>query len=287
VQSLLQGHNPAFRLYALTTEFLGKKVSGQFTVPSGIVTTATSIIQNIFDQLPQIGVVTTKSVGLEPRLGNREPVYSQYAPGCFVNAVGLTNPGATAAASMMAELKIPEDRFLLTSIFGGSVDEFVAVAKIMAPVSDGLELNLSCPHASGYGMAMGQDPQLVRQITAAVKAAVDIPVVPKLTPNTPNIAEIALAAMEGGADALCAINTLGPGYTAAQGHAVLSNGAGGMSGKGCTAYSAEMYPRDPRSLRSANHWLRWSQQCCRCAPGYRVRRQYCRHRIGADRHDYR
>ena len=216
----------------MTTEFLGKNVSGPFTVPSGIVTTTTSIIQNIFDQLPQIGVVTTKSIGLEPRLGNREPVYSQYAPGCFVNAVGLTNPGAIAAASMMAELRIPEDRFLLTSIFGGSVEEFVEVAKIMAPVSDGLELNLSCPHASGYGMAMGQDPQLVRQITAAVKAAVDIPVIPKLTPNTANIAEIALAALEGGADALCAINTVGPGYTAAQGHPVLSNGAGGMSGKG-------------------------------------------------------
>ena len=59
----------------------------------------------------------------------------------------------------------------------------------------------------------------------------DIPVVPKLTPNTPNISEIALAAVEGGADAICAINTLGPGYTSAHGHPVLSNGAGGMSGK--------------------------------------------------------
>jgi len=215
----------------LNTEFLGKKISGSFTIPSGIVTTATSIIQATFDQIPQVGVITTKSVGPSPRAGNREPVYSQYAPGCFVNAVGLTNPGAEKAAELMAQLEVPEDRFLLTSIFGGSVEEFVEVAKIMAPVSDGLELNLSCPHASGYGMAMGQDPALVRKITAAVKAAVDIPVVPKLTPNTANIAEIALAAVEGGADALCAINTLGPGYTAAHGHTVLSNGAGGMSGK--------------------------------------------------------
>ena len=216
----------------MNTEFLGKTISGPFTIPSGIVTTATSIIQAIFDQMPQVGVITTKSVGLEPRAGNREPVYSQYAPGCFVNAVGLTNPGAQKAAQLMAELVVPEDRFLLTSIFGGSVEEFVEVAKIMAPVSDGLELNLSCPHASGYGMAMGQDPALVRKITAAVKAVVDIPVIPKLTPNTSNIGEIALAAVEGGADALCAINTLGPGYTAAHGHPVLSNGAGGMSGKG-------------------------------------------------------
>lgn len=216
----------------MTTEFLGKNLSGPFTIPSGIVTTSTSIIQYVIDRMPQIGVITTKSVGLTPRLGNREPVYSQYAPGCFVNAVGLTNPGAEAAAALMSELKIPEDRFLLTSIFASSVDEFVEVAKIMAPVSDGLELNLSCPHASGYGMAMGQDPELVRQITAAVKSAVDIPVIPKLTPNTQDIVEIAEAAIAGGADALCAINTVGPGYTAAHGHHVLSNGAGGMSGKG-------------------------------------------------------
>jgi dihydroorotate dehydrogenase (NAD+) catalytic subunit len=79
---------------------------------------------------------------------------------------------------------------------------------------------------------MGQDPDVVREITAAVKAVVDIPVIPKLTPNTPNIAEIAEAAIAGGADGLCAINTVGPGYTSAHGHPVLSNGAGGMSGKG-------------------------------------------------------
>lgn len=216
----------------LTTKFLGKNLSGPYTIPSGIVTTSTSIIQYVIDRMPQVGVITTKSVGLTPRSGNREPVYSQYAPGCFVNAVGLTNPGAETAAALMSELKIPEDRFLLTSIFASSVDEFVEVANIMAHVSDGLELNLSCPHASGYGMAMGQDPDLVQQITAAVKSAVDIPVIPKLTPNTQDIVEIAEAAIAGGADALCAINTVGPGYTAAHGHHVLSNGAGGMSGKG-------------------------------------------------------
>ena len=216
----------------MKTEFLGKTLSGPFTIPSGIVTTATSIIQYVFDNMPQVGVLTTKSVGPDVRAGNREPVYSQYAPGCFVNAVGLTNPGARAAAEAMSKLRIPEDRFLLVSIFGGSVEEFVEVAKIMAPVANGLELNLSCPHAKGYGMAMGQDPELVKEVTAAVKAAVDIPVIPKLTPNTDNIGEIAKAAVAGGADALCAINTVGPGYTSSHGHPVLSNGAGGMSGKG-------------------------------------------------------
>jgi dihydroorotate dehydrogenase subfamily 1 len=213
-------------------EFFGRTLSGPFTIPSGIVTTAAPIIQYFFDHVPEVGVVTTKSIGLEPRAGYREPVLSQYAPGCFINAVGLTNPGAERSRELLGALRIPADRFLLTSIFGGSVEEFVAVARMLAPVSDGLELNLSCPHARGYGMAMGQDPEMVEEITAAVKAAVDIPVIPKLTPNTGDIAAIARAALAGGADGLCAVNTVGPGYTSAHGHPVLSNGVGGISGKG-------------------------------------------------------
>ncbi|MEM8767642.1 MAG: tRNA-dihydrouridine synthase, partial [Pseudomonadota bacterium] len=182
--------------------------------------------------VPEVGLLTTKSIGPEPRAGYREPVYSQYAPGCFVNAVGLTNPGAERSAELFAALEVPEDRFLLTSVFGGSIEEYVEVARLLAPYSDGIELNLSCPHAKGYGMAMGQDPELVRKITEAVKNAIDIPVVPKLTPNAENVGEIADAAVAGGADALCAINTVGPGYYTAHGSPVLSNELGGMSGKG-------------------------------------------------------
>lgn len=216
----------------MTTQFLGKAISGPFTIPSGIVATAVPIIRYMFEHVPSLGVLTTKSIGYEPRLGYREPVYSQYAPGCFVNAVGLTNPGAHRSAELFAELDVPDDRFLLTSIFGGSVEEFVKVARMLAPYSDGLELNLSCPHAKGYGMAMGQDPELVEEITAAVKAAVSIPVVPKLTPNADDVAKIAQAAVRGGADALCAINTVGPGLHTAHNQPVLSNGVGGLSGKG-------------------------------------------------------
>jgi dihydroorotate dehydrogenase subfamily 1 len=216
----------------VSIEFFGKTLSGPFTIPSGIVTTAPSIIQYFLDEVPQVGVITTKSIGLAPRAGNREPVYSQYAPGCFVNAVGLTNPGAEAARAGLEELEVPADRFLLASIFGGSVEEFVRVAEMLAPVCDGLELNLSCPHASGYGMAMGQDPALVAEIVTAVKRVVNVPVIPKLTPNTPDIGVIAKAAEDAGADGFCAINTVGPGYTLSHGEPVLSNGVGGMSGKG-------------------------------------------------------
>jgi dihydroorotate dehydrogenase subfamily 1 len=216
----------------LKIDFLGKTLSGPFTIPSGIVATAVPIIELLFRRVPQVGLMTTKSIGPEPRAGYREPVLSQYAPGCFVNAVGLTNPGARRSAELLGALEVPDDRFLLTSIFGGSVAEFVEVARLLAPCSDGLELNLSCPHARGYGMAMGQDPELVAQITRAVKDAVGIPVVPKLTPNADNLGEIAEAAVAAGADALCAINTVGPGYFSAHGSAVLANEVGGLSGKG-------------------------------------------------------
>lgn len=216
----------------MSYEFLGKAISGPFTIPSGIVTTAPTIMARIMRDIPAVGVITTKSIGLQPRAGNREPVYSQYAPGCFVNAVGLTNPGAHASLAALQALEVPADKFLLVSIFGGSVEDFVEVAKLLAPVADGIELNLSCPHAQGYGMAMGQDPEMVAAIVSAVKAAVDVPVVPKLTPNASDIAAIGRAAIEAGADALCAINTVGPGYTTSHGQPVLSHGVGGMSGKG-------------------------------------------------------
>ncbi|HAO89284.1 MAG TPA: dihydroorotate dehydrogenase, partial [Gammaproteobacteria bacterium] len=138
----------------MKTEFLGKTVSGPFTIPSGIVTCSANIIQRFFDLIPEVGVLTTKSIGPEPRLGYREPVLTQYEAGSFTNAVGLTNPGADRSAELLGELNIPDDKFLLISIFGGSVGEYVEVARKLAPHGDGLELNLSCPHAKGYGMAM-------------------------------------------------------------------------------------------------------------------------------------
>ena len=167
----------------MKSEFLGKKISGPFTVPSGIVTCSTNIIRRFFELVPEVGVLTTKSIGPEPRKGYREPILTQYEPGCFTNAVGLTNPGAKRSTELLAELAIPKDRFLLISIFGASIQEYVDVAKQLAPHGDGLELNLSCPHAKGLGMAMGQDPVLVEEIVSSVKAAVDVPVVAKLTPN--------------------------------------------------------------------------------------------------------
>lgn len=215
-----------------TFQWLGKTISGRFAIPSGVIATNAKTLERVAREIPQLGILTTKSIGLRPREGHREPIFTQYAPGCFMNAVGLTNPGADGFARQLEQIALPPERFLLISIFGGTVDEFVQVAQRLAPYADGLELNLSCPNAQGYGMSMGQDAAIVHKVVKAVKQAVAVPVIPKLTPNAPDIGVIARAAADAGADAICAINTVGPGYFTVDGQPVLTNVYGGMSGKG-------------------------------------------------------
>ncbi len=213
---------------------IGSKKVMPFTIPSGIITTEVSCLERIAREVPEIGLLTTKSIGPEPRAGNREPILAQYIPQGFVNAVGLTNPGAEEFARRLSSTNFPEDKFLLASIFGKDASEFVYVAKTLEDYVDGFELNLSCPHAKGYGMQLGQDPSLVYEITQAVVKTTKKPVFAKLTPNVSNIGDIAEAAMNAGAYGLTAINTIGPGAYIFDGHYVLTNKVGGLSGKGVT-----------------------------------------------------
>jgi dihydroorotate dehydrogenase (NAD+) catalytic subunit len=210
---------------------MGEKEVMPFTIPSGIVMTEVSCAERLLKMIPELGIWTTKSIGPEPRAGNREPILAQYYPGCFVNAVGLTNPGAEEFAKKLYLAHVPEDRFVLASIFGKNADEFVYVAGTLEELVDGFELNLSCPHCSQVGMALGQDSEIVREITEAVASRTRKLVFAKLTPNTNNIGDIARAAMEGGAYGISAINTIGPGYYSVEGFPVLTNKVGGLSGR--------------------------------------------------------
>jgi dihydroorotate dehydrogenase subfamily 1 len=213
---------------------LGNKRVIPFTIPSGIITTQVSCLEKLAREIPELGVLTTKSIGPEARAGNREPILAQYSPGCFVNAVGLTNPGAEEFARELRQSEFPQDKFLLASIFGKDAEEFVYVAKTLEEHVDGFELNLSCPHAKGYGMQLGQDPKVVEEITRVVVAQTGKPVFAKLTPNAGNIGEIAQSAVNAGARGLVAINTVGPGYHSINGNPVLTNKVGGLSGRGIT-----------------------------------------------------
>ncbi len=212
---------------------LGRKtVSGRFLIPSGIRCTHASTIRKCFREVPQIGIVTTKSIGAQPRKGYREPIYARYAPGCYINAVGLANPGAAAYLAEFDGIEIPENKFLLVSIIGTDADSFVEAALTLKPIADGFELNMSCPHAKGYGAEIGQDTQLMRRITAVVVAAAGVPVFVKLSSTLPNLATTAEAAVAAGAAGLTLINTVGPALAAVGRQPILSNRLGGLSGDG-------------------------------------------------------
>jgi len=209
--------------------FFGKKISGKFTIPSGIVTTNVSVIEKIASEVPQIGILTTKSIGLEQRDGNREPIIAGHSPFSFVNAVGLTNPGAKNFANNLSKIKIPNDKFLLISIFGKDEKDFLETAKILYNFADGFEVNLSCPHASRYGQAIGKDLNLVKKIIKNV-SSLGKPVFAKISPNL-DIKESVLAMVNGGASGIVAINTKGPEEVLFDNFFVLSNKKGGVSGR--------------------------------------------------------
>ena len=219
--------------YTAPFDFAGKRIRGRFVIPSGIRCTHASVIARTFAEIPSIGIVTTKSISAAPRPGYREPIYARTSPGSYINAVGLANPGAHAFLEELKAIVTPPDKFLLVSIFGADSAEFTEAARVLAPVADAFELNMSCPHASGYGIQIGQDIQLVSQITADVVRTSGRPVFVKLSAIVSKLAQTAQAAIAAGAAGITVSNTVGPS-TVALGTAgpILSNRVGGLSGTG-------------------------------------------------------
>ncbi|NJE85075.1 dihydroorotate dehydrogenase [Thermococcus sp. CX2] len=176
------------------------------------------------------GGVVTKSIGIEPRNGYDNPTIVELPYG-LINAMGLPNPGWNGFLEMVEGYTF--DFPLIVSIFGGTPEEFAFLAEKLSDVADAFELNLSCPHAKGYGMEIGQRPEMVYEVVKAVKDATDKPVIAKLTPNIDDITKLGLAAERAGADAVSAINTLKAiAIDVYARRPILSNRVGGYSGPG-------------------------------------------------------
>ncbi len=177
------------------------------------------------------GAIVTKSIGLNPREGYPNPTVVELEFG-ILNAMGLPNPSIEKFGDEIKKLKkfnIP----IIGSIFGSNSKEFTELAKKMETFGvTAIELNMSCPHAKGYGLEIGSDPKLVKEITYNVKESTSIPVFVKISPNLPSVTEIAKSAESGNADGIVAINTVkAMKIDLDLKIPVLSNKVGGYSGK--------------------------------------------------------
>lgn len=178
--------------------------------------------------------MTTKSLTSEPRKGHPGPVVAEFEGG-FLNSMGLCNPGIDAGLEEVRRYKESgAEAAVMISLFADSAEGFADLARKAAQApADFLELNLSCPNVRDeYGAPLAASPGTVAAILRAVKAVTDTPLIAKLSPNVTDLDSVARGARDGGADALCLINTLGPGLLIdiEAIRPVLYNRTGGLSG---------------------------------------------------------
>lgn len=214
-------------MVSLKTEVGGITLEKPGMVASGIMDeTGPSMVRMLENGA---GAVVTKSVGLVPNAGHANPCFMEVEGG-YVNAMGLPNPGIELFKEEM-EVAVPKGR-IVGSVYGATPDDFSTLAGKMEDYGAcAVELNLSCPHAKGYGMEVGTDPAMVKAIVSAVKSTVSIPVWAKLTPNTHILADIGRSVQDAGGDAVVAINTLKAMVISPEfARPILSNKFGGLSG---------------------------------------------------------
>jgi dihydroorotate dehydrogenase (NAD+) catalytic subunit len=221
---------------AMQVEFLGHTLNSPLVLASGIWGTTASLLQRAAEA--GCGAVTAKSCGPVPRAGHVNPSCIDWGNG-LINAIGLANPGVENEVGLLEKARPALEAAgvpLIASIFAGTAAEFGEVAATIARARPTfIEVNISCPNVhSEFGEPFAANAKSAAEVTAHVKAAVEslgIPVIVKLAPNVPSVAQIAHAVIEAGADALCAINTM-PGLIleVESGQPVLANISGGISG---------------------------------------------------------
>lgn len=194
-----------------------------------------------FVDLNQLGAVVTKGVANIPWPGNPTPRIAETWSG-MLNAVGLQNPGV----DLFIERDIPflkkYDTKIIVNVCGRTTQDYIETVERLSDTDvDMLEINISCPNVKEGGIAFGQNPKSVEEITKAVKAKAKQPVIMKLSPNVTDITETAKAAEAGGADVLSLINTItGMKIDIERQTFALANRTGGLSGPGIKPVAVRM-----------------------------------------------
>lgn len=214
---------------SLRVQLAGLTLDYPGILASGVLGYSAESMQRVIDG--GAGAVVTKSVGLQAREGYANPTVVQ-ATGGLINAMGLPNPGIEVYVEEIKHTKTLIRQPLFVSIFGYSAEDYTTVARKAAEAgADALELNVSCPHVKQTGAEIGQNPSVLAEVVKSVKAVVKVPVFVKLSPNVTDIVLLASAAVEAGADALTAVNTLRAiAIDSETTRPILSNIKGGLSG---------------------------------------------------------
>ncbi|MCI5596391.1 MAG: dihydroorotate dehydrogenase [Lachnospiraceae bacterium] len=213
----------------LSVEIAGVKMKNPVTTASGTFGSGAEYSQ--FVDLARLGAVTTKGVANVPWPGNPTPRIAETYGG-MLNAIGLQNPGIDVFVKRDIPYLKEQGATIIVNVCGKSVEDYVEVVERLGdePV-DLLEINVSCPNVKEGGIAFGQDPNALYEITKAIKAKAKQPIMMKLSPNVTSIVDMAKAAEAGGSDALSLINTLtGMKIDVQKRKILLANGTGGMSG---------------------------------------------------------
>ena len=180
-----------------------------------------------------LGSFSCKGTTLHPRFGNETPRIAE-TPAGMLNAVGLQNPGIEhVLAHELPELKRIYNKKIIANIGGFSVDEYVECARLAASADNVgmIELNISCPNVHGGGAAFGADPKSAAEVTKAVRAVTKKPIILKLSPTAADIAAVARACEDAGADGISLINTLlGMRIDLRTRRPIIANKMGGFSG---------------------------------------------------------
>ena len=213
----------------LSVDIAGVTMKNPVTTGSGTFGSGEEFSE--FVDLSKLGAVTTKGVANVPWPGNPTPRVAEVYGG-MLNAIGLQNPGIDVFVERDVPYLKKAGATIIVNVCGKSEKDYVEVVERLSdePV-DLLEINVSCPNVKEGGIAFGQDPKALYEITKAVKAKAKQPIIMKLSPNVTDITEMAKAAVDAGSDALSLINTLtGMKIDIERRDFVLANKPGGMSG---------------------------------------------------------
>jgi dihydroorotate dehydrogenase (NAD+) catalytic subunit len=213
----------------LSVNIAGVTWKNPVTVASG--TFGSGVEYSEFVDLSKLGAVTTKGVANIPWEGNNTPRVAETYGG-MMNAVGLQNPGIDVFVKRDIPYLKEAGATIVVNVCGKSQEDYVEVVERLGdePI-DMMEINVSCPNVKEGGIAFGQNPDALYEITKAVKVKAKQPIIMKLSPNVTDITEMARAAEAGGADAVSLINTLtGMKIDVERQRFVLANKTGGVSG---------------------------------------------------------